>query len=96
MVDFCEIIFSIFVFAIVVPLDVFPFVGNVFFALWAFIVPFAHIGSFKFAVGIVVFLSTLTHKHAFAEPPESRSSRLRFRHMTNGPPPSFVSEKPTD
>ena len=83
MVDFRKVVFAVFVFAVVVPLDIFPLVGNVFAAFGALVVPFAHIGCFKLAMGIVVLLSALGHKHAFAEPPECRSSRLRFRHMSD-------------
>ena len=95
MIYLGKVVFAVFVFAVVVPLDIFPLIGNVFAAFGAFIMLFPHIGSFKFAVGIVVFLSTLTHKYAFAEPPESCCSGFCFSHMTDGPPPSFVPKQPT-
>ena len=58
--------------------------------------PLAHVGGFKLAVGVVVFLSALAHEEALAKPAKCGDAGFGLGHVPLRVPPCFIANKPTD
>ena len=93
---FLEIPLAGFVACVLAPFDLLPFPWLAVMAMRASKCPLAHVGGFKLAVGVVVFLSALAHEEALAKPAKCGDAGFGLSHVPLRVAPCFIADKPTD